>query len=518
MFDRVSFKLLAAIFFSGTLGLSGCGSMRSYDSELKQTVGLASAGSLDGALADLDKNNTGDNKDLLYYFERGELLRLKGDYQASNSAWQSADAKVEAWEEAARADINKVLGHVGSVLVNDKTRVYDGYDYEKVLLTARIAMNHVANGDWDAARIEIKKTHEREAIIARVRERKYEAAEKEASGSKGVKMSYTELKGYPVETLDAPEVLNLKNAYQNAFSHYLAGFVYEALGDKSLAAPGYRQAIELRPELTSLRSALDNLDGRRAAWDGLTDVLFVVESGNAPALDSVSVPIPVPYGGTLGVIPLSFPVIRSDTTTSIPSKLLVNGTANVSLSHVTSVDTMARRNLKDEMPSIIARSTARAVVKAIAQKEAYDRGGLLAGLVATVATTITESADERTWRTLPANISIGRAKLPPGRHELRVDLPTGQKTFSVDVGGQYALAALRLMGAQAYIMQAKVPEPQRAAQMQLATEPKVQNLGTAQASDDNHSSQSANTKKTAPKKSKVTKRKTITTTTTGANP
>jgi hypothetical protein len=37
--------------------------------------------------------------------------------------------------------------------------------------------------------------------------------------------------------LDAPEVVSLKNSYQSAFSHYLAGFVYEALGEKDLAAP-----------------------------------------------------------------------------------------------------------------------------------------------------------------------------------------------------------------------------------------------------------------------------------------
>ena len=39
-------------------------------------------------------------------------------------------------------------------------------------------------------------------------------------------------------SLDAPEVVSLKNSYQSAFSHYLAGFVYEALGEKDLAAPG----------------------------------------------------------------------------------------------------------------------------------------------------------------------------------------------------------------------------------------------------------------------------------------
>jgi uncharacterized protein len=33
-----------------------------------------------------------------------------------------------------------------------------------------------------------------------------------------------ELNGYPVETLEDPAVLALKNGYQNALSHYLVGF------------------------------------------------------------------------------------------------------------------------------------------------------------------------------------------------------------------------------------------------------------------------------------------------------
>ena len=49
------------------------------------------------------------------------------------------------------------------------------------------------------------------------------AAEEEASprGDAGGK----ELVGYPVGNLERPEVLALKNGYQNALSHYLAGYL-----------------------------------------------------------------------------------------------------------------------------------------------------------------------------------------------------------------------------------------------------------------------------------------------------
>ena len=54
-------------------------------------------------------------------------------------------------------------------------------------------------------------------------------------------------------------MLALKNGYQNALSHYLAGFMYEVLGESGLAAPGYRKAIELKPETGVLKRAC-------AAW------------------------------------------------------------------------------------------------------------------------------------------------------------------------------------------------------------------------------------------------------------
>src|SRR5207344_717876 len=105
---------------------------------------------------------------------------------------------------------------------------------------------------------------------------------------KGARTNFKELNGYPVQTIDNPAVNALKNSYQSALSHYLAGFVYEALGEPSLAAPGYRLANELQPNQPLLEEALRGLDQRllaatRSEDDGMTDVLFIIGSGTAPA-------------------------------------------------------------------------------------------------------------------------------------------------------------------------------------------------------------------------------------------
>lgn len=431
---------------------SACGSMRSYDTELKQTVGMATTGRVGEALQELEKNNTGTDKDILYSLEKGELLKLTGKLHESRDAWLMADEKVKIWEAEVKTDPAKFLGNVASVIVNDKSRRYDGQDYEKVMLSTKLAVDHLLIGDWNSARIEIKKTHEREAIIADLRSKEIEKVEGESKDRK-VSTEFKELKGYPVETLNDPEVTSLKNSYQSAAGHYLAGFVYEALGEPSLAAPGYRKAIELRPDIKWLEEGLGKLDTRaRKLKRKETDVLFVVESGSIAARESVSLPIPIPYKNTLLAVPISFPVIRAANSGLQPQELIIDGRPPINVYPVTSLDAMARRALKDDMPGIILRGTVRAITKTVAQKEVSDRNAL-AGLAMTIAAVATESADERIWRTLPSQILLGRVTLPAGQHTIKIAGPDGIQSTTVDVAGKHALIAMRMLGGNLYLTQ-----------------------------------------------------------------
>src|SRR4029079_10905775 len=113
------------------------------------------------------------------------------------------------------------------LMLNDKSRPYEGHDYEKVMLTTRVALNFLAMGDFDNARVAIKQTHEREAVIADLRAKEVREIERD-TGKRGAQTSFKELNGYPVQTIDNPQVNALKNSYQSALSHYLAGFIYEA--------------------------------------------------------------------------------------------------------------------------------------------------------------------------------------------------------------------------------------------------------------------------------------------------
>jgi len=425
--------------------LTGCASMQSHDKLASDVQSAGRTGGIPAALAQLEASakSEDDKTALLYNLERGELLRMDRRYEDSTNAFLLADIKVKEWEETAKTDPSKLMGTVGAALISERLKNYEGQDYEKVWLTTRLAMNRVALGDFENARVDIKRTHEREAIIAEFRSKETLAAEEEAK-SKGAAAGGKELNGYPVETLNDPEVLALKNGYQNALSHYLAGFMYEVLGESGLAAPGYRKAIELKPETGVLEEGLRGLDNRTSfTWkrrQRMTDVLFVVEAGDAPARKPKAFTIPVPTGRGMVTASISYPVIEPSKDPLLTT-LSAAGT-DLKLEKVVDVNVMARRALKDEMPGMVLRGVTRAIAKGVMQNELQKGGGLVGGLIGAVASAATEVADDRMWRMLPGRVYIARGYLPPGEHVVTVNgraLPD-----PVKIDGQYALVPLRL--------------------------------------------------------------------------
>ncbi|GCL61131.1 COG3014 family protein [Pseudaquabacterium pictum] len=435
--------------------LTGCANMESHDKLATQVQAANTAGGPAAALKQLEASATTDDarKALLFNLERGELLRQNRQYKDSTAAWLVADAKVNEWENTAKTDPNKLFGMVGATLISERLKPYEGQDYEKVWLTTRLALNRIAENDWDNARVDIKRTHEREAVIAELRSKETLAAEQEAK-AKGAQVTNKEINGYPVESLNDPEVLKLKNGYQNALSHYLAGFLYEVLNEGGLAAPGYRKAIELKPDTPVLMEGLRGLDDRTSFThrrkQRMTDVLFVLESGTAPARKPRNFTIPVPVAGRLNSVSISYPVIEPSVQPG-PSRLTL-GDVTLQPAVVADLNVMARRALKDEMPGMMMRGVVRAVAKGVVQNELNKAAGPLGGLIGAAAAIATEQADDRIWRTLPGVVSVARGYLPAGEHRLLVDgRDTGQV---VTVAGQYMLVPVQLLGAAVTVGQA----------------------------------------------------------------
>ena len=447
----LSWRALLAVIV--LLCASGCAAVRSYDAELHRTLDSTGSGNVDGAIKLLDSANA-DKKGLLYQLELGMLQRLGGRYEESQKAWTAASAGVDAARTAGMLDLARLAGGAASI-ISDKMRPYQAHDYEQVMLLTYMALNYLAMDNYDGARVAIKQTHELEAEIAEARAKEIAAVEEEAK-KRGARSSFKDLNGYPIETIDNPAVNALRNSYQSALAHYLAGYIYEALGEPSLAAPGYRLANELQPGQPLLEEALAGLDARVAAPDdGMTDVLMIVGTGAAPALQSRQFNTPIWVNTKIIFLPIAFPVMSSPAP-AFDARVEVAG-RSLPVAPLTSIDLMARRSLQEDMPAIMLRATIRSATSAALQYQAQSAGNrdhagvALAAAVIGFGMAALNSADDRTWRALPADVAIARARLSRGEHKVTLRTAEGEHQVPMTLSGRYGVVDFRLLRHQVFV-------------------------------------------------------------------
>ena len=411
----------------------------------------------DGDIA-LAENSVPQAKNVLYYLEHGTILRLSDNYKASNDDFTSAQGYIDAWISSFH---NGTLGQgsdaLAASLVNDKINDYIVKDYEKVMLPTYKALNYVALNDFTSARVEITRMYNLEDIIQNFRSQQY-AQEQDEMSKRGNfpnldQMEAQNQKRYNFNTINSPQVLALRNSYQNAFSHYLAGFIFEALGEPSLARPGYIKAGELNPNNQLIMQSINSIDTTQAKNDGTTDLLLVEEVGHAPTLKSVSFNVPFNTSNgqntCVNVISIAFPelVVNKETYTS--NGLSVDNTIQPTILF-TDFNLMAARYLHDNLPNVFLRNTMRAAKDVALQQSACGSGGSIGSLIAAVSGVMLGSADERTWAMLPGQIYVGRLRLKYGVHTIKVRNGNSEQAIKVNLNNRYAILTWRVIGSGVY--------------------------------------------------------------------
>lgn len=125
---------------------------------------------------------------------------------------------------------------------------------------------------------------------------------------------------------------------------------------------------------------------------------------------------------------ISWPVLYQEE--AIPEALRVR-TGDVVAEAGARLDLAAgtRRDFEAERATMLARTVARAAAKVALSAsvkgavEKKDEGaGELLGLLTNIGTLLTERADTRAWHLLPGSVSLVRLRLPPGTHNLTVEV------------------------------------------------------------------------------------------------
>lgn len=439
-----AFGLILALFV-----LSGCAT-QTQQTRMNESREQFKNGNLQNSVATIQ--DAFKTKNTLFYLEMGQVQRLLGPSQIPNStnSLRIADTQVEKWEVETNERLKRSLGDVSSYLLSEGVNSeYDPKLYEMSFLSQTLALNHIAQGHWNDAMVEAKKMAQREKVIEELIQRKtlailqVEQSQQNNPATKGVTSRIEEINGYPVNLLDDEETRSLKNAYQNPSAYYLSAFIYESQGETSLAAPGYRLALELRPSIPFFKSSLANLDAniKNRNLKKTADTLVIIDTGYMPKITPYRLNQTFTIGNGPKLVTLTFPVIEKSTERFTPYSIEF-GNVVVKPELVTSLDTMARKNLKDDMPAYVLRASTRALVSLAAQYAA-DRAvqqsssknnqnnnnaaiaGAIAGLLTGLILQSVNVTDVRHWSTLPAQTYMARLTLPIGPNLLRYTTPSG---------------------------------------------------------------------------------------------
>ncbi|MCP4036850.1 MAG: hypothetical protein GY733_07945 [bacterium] len=375
----------------------------------------------------------------LLLLERAMLHQARGDYEGSRQDLLLADKELELLDFS-----NTTAGDIASYLYSDDAGVYKVSPVERLSLNALNILNFLALGDLTGARVEAKR--------------------------------FQVMRKFLQDT--DPEHAH------GAIGSYLAGFVYEQLGDPSVALRYYDEALE-EQRFESLVDPIRRLAGRtsyrgpniapllegaeRVPDESGGEILVVAGIGRVP----YKVPERIPIGAVVGIVAadvtgdlsvldrgafkvLVFPGLVPAVGTYRRAAASIDAQAVV-MEQVTNFGTELVREYEEMKPKILAAGVTRMISRAVvaegarlAGREAGGEAGqilsVLAGLVSEGLLVAADKPDTRSWTLLPERVLVSRRRVTAGPHEVTVRLgANGESTrqFSVDVPeGGYAIVVV----------------------------------------------------------------------------
>ncbi len=436
--------------------------IRSYKHETDKPIVALQNGQIQEAIA---KFNTKES-DIMYHLELGSLYRMNKNYDQSIVNLNYANNYINKWIVSINnSTIGNVKNSVVAGLINDKVIDYQIKDYEKVMIATYLALDQISLNHFDNARIEIKRMYQIEDRIRQFHEQQYHkeelTAKSDANNSKTPTLAMVEAKGagdYNFAYINQPQVLQLQNSYQNAFSHYLAGFLFEALGEYDLARPGYVRAYELAPSNNLALQSISLLNQHQNIKTNMTNLLVVEEVGHAPQYKSQTISIPWVISKNNHSCPIvlkfALPMLYPDNENNTATGFILDN-RNYSPALFTNINLMAARYLNDDLPNVIALNTVHALRDALLQSGACDGSqnsdqNIIGSLVMIGLAQFLNEADERTWVMLPSAIYASRLMLPYGFHNLQVSINGKLYTININLNKPFQVITYRIMGDNVY--------------------------------------------------------------------
>jgi uncharacterized protein len=360
----------------------------------------------------------------LVVLERAMLLQAQGLYESSARDLSAAETELDF------LDLKRdTAGTIGKYIYSDSAKTYKAQPIEHLALNALNMLNYLAMGDLQGAGVEARRfTIAREDLAS--------STQSSSEPSGGAFGSY--VAGFVFEKLGEPD--RALRYYEEALS---AGELY-ALREPvlRLSARGRYAGQKLKAYLRKLEESGSNMKNRRSASaDPNGDILIVLSLGRVPYKIAKRMAIGVAIGyagawvtGDPGILAHSVFKVVAYPELIMPDSRVTGAAVNVSGREVpvellTDLAGEVTREYQGIKPRIIGAALTRMIARAAAAEGSrYLAGkrkraaGALAALATEAALTGLDKPDTRSWTFLPGRIYVCRARVKPGRHQIRIDL------------------------------------------------------------------------------------------------
>ncbi len=429
-------NILLGVLLGGFL--AGCNAPKS---RLRKFDGYFEASGFDKsaeyAQSRLGKGEKRRKDDLLWTLQLGCLERLRGNHEESAKYFDRSEELLNYYDYR-----NKGLDSVGSTVVNENVVPYVGEEYDGVMVNTYKALDFMAIGEDDLARVEFNRALDRQ------RRAKEKFAEEIGKLQREIEQEDNKNKSQVKQNVENPQIDALLSQeypslyefeaypdFVNPFTTYIAGVYFNLVGDYAKAADLLKESYGMvqnnRYIAEDFAAAEKVLDGQQELQD---TVWVIFENGLGPIKKEMRIDLPlfiatnkVKYVG-IALPKLSF---REQ---AYPHLLVTAGADTYLTQTVADMDRVVQTEFKQDFKGILTRAIISATAKAVAQYALEDQGnsgGSMASIFVAVYSFATTAADVRIWTTLPKDFQVARLNIPADR-SITV-APPGGVPFVVEV-------------------------------------------------------------------------------------
>lgn len=394
-----------------------------------------------------EKESSGSG-DLLWILQAAASYRAASDYVSSCKLLDQCEAKLKKYdEESGLAGSSKT---VAQVLLNDTVVDYRGQVYDGIMVNTYKALNFMAIGDMDSARIEFNRADDRqrravEYFEKEMRERQEEVEKnKNEDSQRGMlfdkAMSSPDLKASFEHKYPELDQWETYPDFVNPFTTYLHGLFFflnsDDRSDMDKARDSFRRVLGMTPNQQAVEKDLiltEEILNNKTSKKTLPPTVWVVlENGLGPVKIEQRIDIPM-FFEKVKYVGMALPKLKFRD--SAYDSLLVNDSQKTlgQTQTLSSMDRVIQTEFKKDFTGIVTRAVLSTVWKSYAQYRAGAEYGHLGSLGVGLLQYATTQADVRMWTALPKDFQVARVPRPENGVLKLSDPMNGSEVFSVDL-------------------------------------------------------------------------------------